>query len=112
MKKVRDMPRRQQQAVMSKIKPSIISRGSTKADIREIHHNSDSSDYAKNKYNIYRSEMIQHMDKQATKQYSKTKRREKRASKRAVRKAEREELEKQDDNQRGEEETSAPIYKD
>jgi len=90
MRKVKDMPRSQQQAVMSKIKPSMIARGSTKSDIRNIHHDSVSSDHAKDKYNVYRSEMIQHMDKNETKQYSNSKRREKRAVRKAIRREERE----------------------
>ena len=106
MKKVKDMPRRQQQAIMSKIKPSMFSRGSTKSDIRNIHHDSSSSDHAKDKYNVYRSEMIQHMDKNETKQYSKSKRREKRMVKKAMRRSEREENKQQVDVEKpgGEEE--------
>ena len=94
-KRVKNMPRKQQMAVMTKIKPSYVSKSSAKSDIRKIHRDSGSSDQAKSNYNVYRSEMINHLDKTEVKQYKKSKKHENRAIKKQQRHEEKQRLEEQ-----------------
>lgn len=98
-KRVKNMSRRQQMAVMSKIRPSYVSKSSAKSDIKRIHRDSGSSDQAKSNYNVYRSEMINHLDKTEVKQYRKNKKREDRAVRKTEKQERQEEKQRQKEKQ-------------
>ena len=98
-KRVKDMPRRQQKAVFSKIKPNAIAKSSTKSDIKRIHHSGYSADTSKNDYDVYRRDLVQHMDKEEVKQYHKQKRKELKKESKLDKKQEKEELDSQNNQQ-------------